>query len=83
MHSSGLHQQSHHFQRQMKNQITLENRQVHMLFGVVILFFVGYALRFVLNVNELHSILSNNNDKSKCPSELPSWIHVRYFLQNE
>ena len=67
----------------MKNQITLENRQVHMLFGVVFLFFVGYALRFVLNVNELHSILNNNDDKSKCPSALPSWIHVRYFLKYE
>ena len=75
----GIQTQSHHFQLQMRNQITLENRQVHMLFGVVILFFVGYALRFVLNVNELHSIISTNEEKQDCPGILPTWIHVSNF----
>ena len=50
-----------------------------MLFGVVILFFVGYALRFVLNVNELHSIISTNDEKQDCPGILPTWIHVSKF----
>ena len=50
-----------------------------MLFGVVILFFVGYALRFVLNVNELHSIISANEEKQDCPGILPTWIHVSKF----
>ena len=50
-----------------------------MLFGVVILFFVGYALRFVLNVNELHSIISANEEKQDCPGILPTWIHVSNF----
>ena len=50
-----------------------------MLFGVVILFFVGYALRFVLNVNELHSIISTTEEKQDCPGILPTWIHVSNF----
>ena len=72
----GLQTESHHFQLQMKNQLTLENRQVHMLFGVVILFLSGYTLRFVLNLNELHSILIPKNGSNSCPNTLPSWIHV-------
>ena len=72
----GLQTESHHFQLQMKSQLTLENRQVHMLFGVVFLFLSGYALRFVLNLNELHSILIPKNGNDSCPNTLPSWIHV-------
>ena len=82
-HILGLQTESHHFQLQMKNQLTLENRQVHMLFGVVILFLSGYTLRFVLNLNELHSILIPKNGNVSCPNTLPSWIHVsktnKYF----
>ena len=73
----GIQTQSHHLQRQMKNQITLENRQVNMSFGVVLLFFIGYALRLVLNLNELYSTLNKEDDKKECPARLPSWIHVR------
>ena len=76
LHILGLQTESHHFQLQMKNQLTLENRQVHMLFGVVFLFLAGYALRFVLNLNELHSILIPKNGNDACPNTLPSWIHV-------
>ena len=74
--SSGIQTQSHHLQQHMKDQIALENRQVHMLFGVVTLFFVGYALRMVLNINELHLILTKGADEGKCRVRLPSWIHV-------
>ena len=49
----------------MKNQLTLENRQVHMLFGVVFLFLAGYALRFVYKRQSVRNLVENINAASR------------------
>ena len=81
MYFPGISTHSYHASQQMKNQIALENRQAHMLFGVVTLFFIGYTLRMVLNVNELHVMLTRSKEEAEhCPVVFPFWIRVSFTI---
>ena len=57
----------------MKNQVASENRQAHIVFGVVALFFGGCILRIILNVEEIHQLLTKDE---KCDYVVRYWIHV-------
>ena len=61
----------------MKNQIALENRQTHILFGVVSLFFIGCILRIILNIEEIHQFLTKEEE---CDYVVRYWIHVSYLV---
>ena len=39
--------------QQDQDQLKIENRQAHTLFGVVFLFFLGHTLRIILNLEEM------------------------------
>ena len=77
---SGIQIQCNHSKQQMKNQIASENRQAHMLFGVVTLFFIGCTLRMVLNIEEIHQTLTKDPD---CGYVVRFWIHVSWLLGGE
>ena len=39
-------------------QMRAEHRQTHMLFGIATIFIIGHSLRIVLNIYELHWLVS-------------------------
>ena len=65
---------SNRSKQQMKSQIASENRQAHIVFGVVVLFFIGCIPRIVLNVEEIHQELTKDEN---CDYVVRDWIHVR------
>ena len=71
----GLQIHCNQSQQQMKTQITLENRQAHIVFGVVSLFLIGCVFRIILNVEEIHQYLTKDE---KCDYVVPYWIRVSY-----
>ena len=73
----GLQIHCNQSQQQMKTQITLENRQAHIVFGVVSLFLIGCVFRIILNVEEIHQYLTKDE---KCDYVVPYWIRVSYWL---
>ena len=73
----GLQIHCNQSQQQMKTQITLENRQAHIVFGVVSLFLIGCVFRIILNVEEIHQYLTKDE---KCDYYIPYWIRVSYWL---
>ena len=57
----------------MKSQMATENRQAHIVFGVVLLFFIGCILRIVLNIEEIHQYLTKDEN---CGYITKDWIRV-------
>ena len=73
----GLQIASNRSKQLMNSQIATENRQAHIVFGVVLLFFVGSILRIVLNVEEIHQELTRDKN---CGYVTKEWIYVRVLM---
>jgi len=74
----GLQIASNRSKQLMNSQIATENRQAHIVFGVVLLFFVGCILRIVLNVEEIHQELTRDKN---CGYVTKEWIYLVGPLQ--
>ena len=65
--------------QQERDQMKVESRQAHTLFGVVFLFFVGHTLRICLNMEELFVSRATPEYKLRnedCGSPIPFWALV-------
>ena len=59
--------------------MNIENKQAHMLFGVIGLFFFGHLFRIALNVNDIYLFSFreiNATTNCDCATEIPLYAMV-------